>query len=266
MPRWRDPIGLASLLLAWAGLVCAPFPVVGWLTPFLCSAGLLVGLAGFFRALIFRSVRLLLAGAGIVASCLLLLVSLLQPWLLGPVHEDLRARDPVSPRTIRVIPLAGRDAGDTAGPDWVDASRAALQQGALRLQVVNAWVSTTDTGSSGQKPQRLLCIRLRVQRVEIQQPAENGEQPPPRPKDKPVARLTDSAENVYAQRDAQEGLPGGKGRNPFPVAVTDEVLVFESPPADVGNLRLEVPATTWGGSGAFRFTLPSRMVRQSGGN
>jgi hypothetical protein len=38
-------------------------------------------------------------------------------------------------------------------------------------------------------------------------------------------------------------------------------LVFEAPPAGAKSLRLELPAAVWGGAGAFKFLLPSSMIR-----
>ena len=43
--------------------------------------------------------------------------------------------------------------------------------------------------------------------------------------------------------------------------VSQELLVFDAPGSPTQGLRLEVPASAWGGTGTLKFFLPGTMVR-----
>jgi hypothetical protein len=236
----------------------------------LTGLGLLVGLAAVVLARASGGARLVLPVAGAAVNGAALLTALLLPGLLGPAYRVWRERDPVDPAVIRVVPLPGRPAGDGPEvPDWVDASRAALQQSGLRVQVVGASVGPAEARATPPKktPNKkgtaaeALFIRLRARRVEdarafaadlLRQPERPGEAHPP--------TLTDNTGKVYRRRPAPSAPEGVGKSSRFPVTVVEEVFAFEAPPPGVGPLRLEVPAAAWGGSGAFRFTIPAAMI------
>jgi hypothetical protein len=76
------------------------------------------------------------------------------------------------------------------------------------------------------------------------------------------ATLTDHSGRRYRQHAVHETAHQVKGRSVFPTAVADQVLLFDVPPPELHYLRLELPAAFWGGTGFFRFTIPSAMVRR----
>jgi hypothetical protein len=209
--------------------------------------------------------------AGTVAGAVVLVLALLFPARLGPAYESYRVKDPVDPTAIRAVPLPGQPpSGDLGGPDWVDASRAALQQGRVRVQIVAVTVGPLPPRDGSKKklnPEEYLVIRLRANKVEggrefrtdpMHWPGRAGEKVSP--------TLTDNTSKVYQERPVLDETEVVGKSSIFPVSVIDEVFTFEPPPPVLDSLRLEVPAALWGGSGAFRFTIPSAMIsRQPAG-
>jgi hypothetical protein len=264
--RWIEPIGVAALLGAGAALLSALAPALCGLVVPASGVGLLAGLAGLLLVLARGRFHLLLPAAGSAVAGGVLLAALLAPSLLGPTYLASRGRDPVDPDAIRVVPLPG-NRSDTApaDPEWVDASRCALQQGRTQVQVLSASVRPVKGKSSSAKnlpPGEYLFLRLRTLQVETAAaPAGQPSQPPGPRREQPRPRLTDSKGKAYPMRDFQELTEADERKSSgFPVAFQDEVLVFEAPSPGPEYLRLELAADAWGGKGAFRFTIPGSMI------
>jgi hypothetical protein len=259
-----DPVGLAALLLGGAALLSASAPrLCGAVLP-LAALALLTGLAGLLLALARGRSRLLFPVTGSVMGVAVVGVALLVPGLLGPAYRAFRERDRRDPAVIRAVPLPGRPAGEQPETaDWVDASRAALQQNRLRVQVAGASVSAVRARGAANKksrPEEVLFIRLRVHQAEGGPEFVAGPRGPAGPGERPQPTLTDNTGKVYAPRAAPEAAEGENKSVRFPLTVLDEVFVFEAPPPGLEFLRLEVPVAAWGGSGTFRFTIPAAMV------
>jgi hypothetical protein len=257
-PRRRThPLGFVALAAVAAALWCASSLT---LCPFVlpaAGAGILFGLAGLL--LEDAGSRWLVPAGAAAAGGVVALTAWLTPSLLGPAYRLSRQGAAPDLTTIRVVPLEeGLVSND---PEWVDASKAALQQGKLRVQVVSAAVSLEkEKQSPKKKPVEVLTLRLRTQRGEVA--AKRLE--------KIVPRLTDTAGKEYSARvvEAPPAAPRKDDRRKavlFPVTVQEEVFVFEAPPSGAAPLRLEIPAAPWGGPGAFRFIIPAAMIRQERG-
>jgi len=270
-PRWIDPFGLGALLAGGAALLCAGVPdLCDFVVP-LSSAGLLLGLLGLLLVLAHGKFRLLFPALGTVVAGAILVPALLFPNLLGPVYHASREKDTLDPTAIRVIPLKAGDKRNLPDdPDWVDATRAALQQGRLRIQVLSAALHQIEEEFAEAKniPRRkYLFIRIRTQQTEAASavpgkgPAASG----PRGQE-PLTRLKDSSGKVYRQRVVYEvpAKPNARSSASFPVHFQDEVFLFDAPGAGLKYLRLEVPLKSWGGEGVFRFTIPAAMIRDEG--
>jgi hypothetical protein len=279
-PRWLEPFGLVALLLGGAALLCASVPrpwsvnnALALLVVPASALGLAAGLAGLARAASSGRFQLLLPAAGAVVGGAVLVLAWQWPGLLGPDYLAFRARDLVDPATVRVIPLSGK-AADAEGlsPDWVDARLAALQQGPVRVQVVSVTVGPLESKSGAKKqtsPEKYLVLRLRSQRIEdaaqlAADPGGMGQAAVPRG-ERPHLKLSDYTGKTYQEKVlAADSDSAGEMRQSshFPVAVADDVFVFEAPPASLESLSLEVPTAAWGGSAVFRFTIPRAMFRQ----
>jgi hypothetical protein len=49
---------------------------------------------------------------------------------------------------------------------------------------------------------------------------------------------------------------------PADADATEVILTFALPAAPTDNLRLELPAAAWGGTGIFKFAIPPAMGRR----
>jgi hypothetical protein len=269
--KWIEPVGLLALLLGAAALFCA---AVSPLCVCVIPASILAVLAGLMGAALvktFERHRMLTPIAGISLGTLVVVTASVLPSLLGPAYRSYRERDTYDPMTIRAVPLAGRGNDEVpSSPEWVEADRFALQQGRLRIHVASLVVGPVvppdkvkKNDKPKEKPPEFLVLRLRVNHIErtndftadpLTWTGSHGQ--------KPLLALLDNAGKAYAPR----ALPGIRTADEvrksslFPVAVVEEIYGFEPPPANVESLRLEVPASAWGGTGVFRFTVPNTMI------
>lgn len=266
---WVDPIGLGAILFVVAALVAAQFTVVGFLVIPLGLLALLIGGAALLLAPDGGKSRFLgwvatsLAGISVFAAVFI-------PTLLGPTYEAWREADAPDPTEIRVVPLPRfAEDDDLDDPEWVDASRAALRQGNIVIQVESV-EQVTPRPAEPQAPPPIpadpyLRIRLRVQRVG--DGAEFGSETWVGPNaliTLPQPTLTDSDGNTLQAiaLDSNADDPRMVRKSTvFPVALSRPEFAFDLPPPGVEFLRLELPVEAWGGIGAFRFTLPGEMIR-----
>ena len=264
-PRSGDAFGLGALLLGGAALLCASVPSLCRFVLPAASLGLLLGVAGLVVVLRQGRMRLLFPIMGTGLAGTVLLIALRFPAFLGPVFLASRARDTVDANAIRAVPLPGSLGKIGPGDrDWVDASKAAVQQGRLTVRVLSvavrrAWPKTSQAKKT--PPKDYYYIRLRTQQVDAASVTER----PPAPGsglEKAGPALTDNSGKNYPLCDVQEvaPAPGARKSSGFPVAYQDRILVFEAP-ARMEDLRLEVPAESLGGRGVFRFAIPRSMIQ-----
>lgn len=263
--HWIEPCGLAALLTTGMALLCAS---VSWLCVFvvpLSILGCVLGSFGLLRVLAKGGFYLGFPIAGTAVGGLVFCAALGLPSILGPAYVVSRGKNAVDLTAIRAIPLPGsNEVVRPAESEWVDASRTALQQGGIQVQIVSASVGPLQAKiSPRKKPPEYLVIRLR--RHEVSTAGEFTTQRSGSGSirlEKPRPKVTDNTGKIYQPREIWEVAPAENPRKTsvFPVAVHDEVFVLETPPAGLEYLRLEVPAEGWGGSGSFRFTIPSSMI------
>ena len=249
------PAGVVALLLGGFGLLCASATVLCPLVVPVSGLGLLVGGLALVLARASDEPQPLFPVAGTLVSAAVLLVALGSPGWLGPTYADWRAPAP-DVMAVRVLPLPGQggEARSAEPGEWVDASRAGVQQGRVRVQVAGAAVGPRDGGAED-----VLTVRLRVQEdagalaLRWRDRAAPG---PPAPR----ATITDPTGWAYPMKDVQTAGPPPDPTAAFPLpTVTEVAFVFAPPTAAVEQLKLEVPAAAWGGTGTFRFVIPRGM-------
>jgi len=173
--RWLEPLGVLALLAGGTALLCASAPVLCRFVLPLGVLAFLLGAAGLVRVFALGRHRLLFPIAGTTVAGLLLATAMLFPSLLGPAFAVSRAKEPIDPVAIRVVPLAGKPgSAGTESPDWVDASRAALQEGTINVQVISAsvrHVGPKSPSTSKVPPGDYHFIRLRTQHVDAAGPS-----------------------------------------------------------------------------------------------
>ena len=265
--RRIDLIGLIALFLGAAALLCASASHLAILVRPLAVLGLSIGLVSVVMAWSTRRRRWRYPLAGVCMSASILLAACLLPELLGPAYRLTREQRQEDLTTIRAVPLPGTPGDVPPGnTEWVDASRVALQQGPLTLQVISATIGPAvlpnATKKKGPAPDRL-SLRLRARQVEsASQFAEKRAGPQGLWAQRPRPMLTDRQGQVYAERDVYLARAEPARRQAFPLATADTVFLFDPPPPGLDYLRLEVPAEAWGGTGEFRFTIPASLIRR----
>jgi hypothetical protein len=214
--------------------------------------GLFSGIAAVGVAIWSGRARLLLLPAfGSVQAAAVLIVVWFFPGLLGPAYEYSRRRPEPTPVGLHAVPLPGAPALDQV-PDWIDARRYALQEGGLRVQVIDVGIlppAKTD-GKTKTPPKERLLVRVRVsQQGAGAKPIERAENPAP--------TLGDELGKSFPLVQTEFFDLGGGADKPglYPVPTIEETFVFEAPDKDCKNLRLELPAARWHGTGAFRFVI-----------
>jgi len=259
---WAEPWAVAGLCLGGAGLLSASFPSLCPLVMPLSATGLLAAAVGLWRARVMAKSRLLLPLAAAATAGAVLCAAWWRPGLLGPIYQASRPRPEVDPAAMRVVPLPGSRNVDPASVDWVDASQAALQQGATLVRITDAWIGPARkpiTKDHALSNHQYLFIRVQVFQTknkegqEVARPLSPGNQP----------RLTDDTGNVYPAGDglASGSEEPGKGSGVAGLG-HEEVFAFQPPGADAKYLRIELPGARWSGTGLFRFTIPAGMIRR----
>ena len=288
--RHLDGGTLAAFVVGSVALLLASVPFLSVLTKPLSVLAVLIGLVA-------GAVHAALGGRGhawpplLVAALNLLIVLFVGAWPRGPAP-------PAPPRVAISLKKGGTVAYEpVADSDWVDAGTSAVRLHDLRVQVVGVRVGGVEiavpgkkvapSGATGRLPQRpegaieppgrekkivtpdrYLVIRLRVtyEGVVFQQlPYESWADLPGAPS-KHEPTLTDNLNHAYAQKtfDPSRKLVGRGDRLVLtPGREVDEVLVYPVPPAGVDYLRLQLPASAFGGTGEIRFQIPRSMIATS---
>jgi hypothetical protein len=231
-PPVSTPLALAGLfVLGLAGLAAA-VAAVRFLAGPLSVAGLLAGGWAVRRAVrdgssVGYPVAVTTLGALAVAAAFLV-----PTWLADRRLPDWADGD------VQVIPLP-QFAGDPAvrAAEWVDAGKATIQQGAVRLEVVGARIDHPPGGPAA------LLVRVRLH-------TPRGLPGPDVRWDRSPARLWDA-----------DGGPCPSTADPVANG-SDTVFAFAVPATMSPHLRLELPAAAWAGSGSFKFAIPVGMVRR----
>lgn len=262
---WKPhPLGVLACIAGGVTLIAATRPGWAFLTRPLSAVGFLLGGVALLHALGGRPVRQLFPAAGVVLSGLVLAVALFAPGLLGPRYEVSRIRSDYDPEAVRMIPLKlGRDsASGLEANGWADASRAAVQQGNVRVQVTGAVVGPVQVVDSKKRYTKfpLLAVGVRVQHLghgplfRFVHWGTTGERTVPQ-----VVATRDGTRLTPAHLGAD--VPAGVtyGHDVYETRALDDLLVFEAP-AGHGPVRLELPAEAWGGRGSFRFQIPASMI------
>lgn len=175
------------------------------------------------------------------------------------------------PPALVMIPLKGNGMAANqpfGADDWVDASANALRCGDLRVDVISVGIGPVElrgNSSASLSSVRFLTIRLRVSYEGIvarQTPYEPWSDRAGAPS-KHAPTLTDNQGQTYAQKTFDAGRKVA-GRvdvdNLNPGHQVRDVLVYPLPASGAEPLRLMLPASAFGQSGAFRFHIPRSMI------
>ncbi len=262
-----DPQTAGALCAFSLALLMAAIPTLAVLAKPLSALGLVLALGGGLLPGLWRqtSVTLPLVVAGLCLAALLF------------VGRWPRLSEP-PPRPVTIpIGKAGMVANESyrAG-DWVDASKSALRQNDLRVEILSVQVGGVPMQDSKQKEAKPTCSRdkhliitLRVSyegalyRQFTYDPWSNRKDSP----SKHPPTLTDNTGETYTQEAFDPGPLQivGRGDKNFltPGYQVKEVLIYPPPSGKPESLRLELPAAVFGLKGTFRFQIPRDMIQES---
>jgi hypothetical protein len=259
------PLGVIACLLAGAALIAASMESTAILTRPAAGLGLVLGVIGVFAVSGGNQGRSLLSIGGTAVSGLVLLVAVLQPSLLGPRYEASRQTSDNDAEAVRVVALqlapGGADGLESDG--YADASRAAVQQGSFRVQILSAAVAPVQVFDSKKRftKRSFLAIKVRVQHlghaedVRFTHWGTTGERTVPQ-----AVAHAEGRTLPPANLDPDVPLGVAFGRDLFRGDGVEDVLLFEVPPGSV-PVRLDLPAEAWGVAGVVvKFQIPASMI------
>ena len=209
--------------------------------------------------------RLLLPVALAAVATAVFIVSFAAPELLGSTYAASRQRP--GDGEIQVIPHPQyvRDAS-VRSAEWIDASRASVRQGRFRVEVLHVRVGPGRVAAQPSVSKQYLLVHIRLRRHKTPEEMEAGAFAPPLAWPANVrATLWDAADNRYEQQPVEAVRTAGPGHSSSLGTIvdeTEEVLAFDIPTGSIKSLKLELPATAWGGAGTIKFAIPGSMIKR----
>jgi hypothetical protein len=257
--KFLHAAGVVACVAGCVAAVCASFHTTAFLTRPVAGVAVIVGLVSVLMTLGSRPLAFVLPAVGTAVSAVVLVLAFVSPGLLSPQYEASRQPTTYNSEAVEVVALA-LDAGQQLTVDgYADASKAAVQQGTVRVQVTSATLGPVDVEPrDGAKTRlskdRYLTIAVRVQHL--------GH-------DTPVTFIPWTGDAV-AERggrrtsalDLAPQQVTGQIRDPVilhPGKMVGTLYVFEAS-ANPEPVRLELPAESWGGRGTFRFYIPASSI------
>jgi hypothetical protein len=256
-----SPQVLLAIILAGVGLAASQVPFGRVPSVLLCLAGLILGLVSLASAKSKYRWPVAAAGLNLFAVVALLLVPSwfgLSSWWPAKIENDANQ--------IKAVAYGRGEAAPTED-EWLDASKAAWQREDVRVKVTSVVLAPIDLeGPTDQKKkskERYVQIRLRISNVGVTRKLEfQAWSTPPGPGVE-APQLRDGAGASLTQRWFETGAKSsGRSTNPqlFPDKFADDLLVYEAPAKGVDHLRLELPASAYGGSGRIQLLIPAGMI------
>jgi len=192
-------------------------------------------------------------------------------WLnqFSALFAGLRKSPTFEQKTVPLRTQANRSETGNLEAGWVDAGREAVQFGDVRVRLVSATIGPAELKlPKGKKPpkEKYLIIKVRVSNAGAErvvqfrswyEAAVRGEQA--------AAVLQDNQGKTYPMkvfppdvevvgRVTQATLPPSKK--------VEDLLIFDGRPTQVEFLRLELPASAFGSSGAVRMQIPGSVIQR----
>jgi hypothetical protein len=286
--RAAHSLGIAALVIGVLSFFVCWIPFLGIAVS---GLGLLLGLGGLMLAILRRGsgVGLSIAGSGL--SALSLVICLVWTFALSSafkaVDDSVAKQSRTNQRAAsdsnpdKAAPQNQGDATPPAPdkpaapptktePEWADASKGAVRQGDLQLQVTQVTIGQvpleTITGNSRSKD-NLLMVKLELLNTNPNKKVEyhswSGKDIS---FDRDFATLRDNFDNSYKRISFGLGShPVGaveRSESIYPNKSVTDVLVFELPLETIEYLRLELPAKNFGGTGMLRLQIPRSMIKR----
>jgi hypothetical protein len=277
--RAAHSLGIAALVIGVLSFFVCWIPFLGIAVS---GLGILLGLGGLVLAVVRRGsgVGFSIAGSGL--SALSLVICLVWTFALSGAFkavDNAVAKQNLTNQVAVSDPdrdeAAPQDQGDAPPPTksepvWADASKGAVRQGDLQVQVVQVTIGQvpleTITGNSRSKD-NLLMVKLELRNTN---PTKKVDYHTWSGADfsfnRDFATLKDNFDNSYKRISFGLGsYPVGaveRSESIYPNKSVTDVLVFEVPLDTIEYLRLELPAKNFGGTGMLRLQIPKSMIQR----
>jgi hypothetical protein len=285
--RAAHSLGIAALVIGVLSFFVCWIPFLGVAVS---GLGLLLGLGGLVLAVVRRGsgVGFSIAGSGLSALSLVICLvwtfavssafkavdnAVAKQNLTNQVAVSDPDRDKAAPQDQGDAPPPGQDKAPPpptkSEPVWADASKGAVRQGDLQVQVVQVTIGQvplkTITGNSRSKD-NLLMVTLELRNTNPTKKVDyhtwSGAD---FSFDRDFATLKDNFDNSYKRISFGLGsYPVGaveRSESIYPNKSVTDVLVFEVPLDTIEYLRLELPAENFGGTGMLRLQIPKSMIQ-----
>ncbi|HVT30777.1 MAG TPA: hypothetical protein VHE81_22415 [Lacipirellulaceae bacterium] len=177
---------------------------------------------------------------------------------------------PIPSNMPKVIPFPCRKSFrwvSSDSPNWIDAATTAALQGEVAVCIVSATTERLDLtrgGTTSSSKDDNLVIHLEVELVGSGKAIDfagwgsaNFGDARHRPE------LKDDANYVYELRQLVPGtkvVDHERSKSLYPQLYADDYLIYEPPRSKVESLRLELPASAFGGIGTLHFQIPKSMI------
>jgi hypothetical protein len=270
---WFVVLGVVAFLVGSVGLALASFPGFELIALGVTLLGLVLGGTGFFVA--YRQ------ETGTLYPLLGLAVSLAAflwsgyCYSLAPKPEKIRpgadlARKTVVPLNQRNLALSDERPTAAQQDEYVDFTRQAQQQGDLRTTVVSASIGTPPLeGPPGKKKPADKCLIVSVKLNNVGAARKYDFSGWGQWGSDHAATLRDTKGKTFKLKrfDASWEIKGQvhSAVGVFPGKSVEDILVFDAPAAKdlPSHMRLELPASAFGGEGNLQFDIPGSKVNVS---
>jgi hypothetical protein len=278
-------LGIASMVLGVVALLFSFIPSIGLFSMPVSGLGLLLGLIGGTVALCRsgRGIGFPIAGSAI--NSMALVVAFFWLGLASITHSALEKSSKAIDQSIKEENATNQriDEGEKkpevkSGSDapvapkveeveWADA-RKIVRQGDVLVAISSVTIDQVQLdsilGERSLSRDKLLVIRLRIgnagqtRKIEYESWGDTSQL-----FDRHVPILKDNFNNNYRRMSfdlgtrVQEQL---SSESIHPGMSVDDVLVFEQPLDRISYLRLELPASAFGGKGQLRFQIPNDVI------
>jgi hypothetical protein len=259
-------LGIASLVLGILAIPIAAVPCIGvWSLP-VSGVGLVLGVIGLVIVLASKRGGLGFPIAG--SSVNVVALGLVGLWFLvcAGMFSGMKQFGEELQQAGVELAKEMKEQQEREAAEWVDASQDAATHGDVRVRVKSVTLSPVDLvdGNGAKSPSNYLVIRLSIENtsaaVDVNYKGWSGNSgfgPD-------AATLKDKLFTTYLAATFHQKVKG-QVRNSRPIAAgqsLEDVLVFQPPLNNPDELRLELPATTFGGMGKIKFRIPAAMIKR----
>jgi hypothetical protein len=250
-------LGIVSFLCGSVAFLTASLPYLGMVTIPLSAFGLLLGVVGLRTAAARRSGPVF-PSAGLAVSLPVLILAICWPSLLGRNSLVTEEALPIRGLVMRPPADSGRSEQVVMGsPDWVDASRSAVQQGDVRVRVTTASMQLPEIKGRPAGKEKYLILNIQIdnratdRQIDYASWGEAG------------ATLRDNLGKPHRLKSVSSADVVGHVRRAsvLPGKSVSDVLIFDLPPPNISYLHLELAGSAVGGGVGFRFEIPWAMIR-----